>query len=107
MNSALLVREARLRTGLTQRELAERLGTTQSVVSRWESGGVHPSAETLSSIIEACGLELHVALTEIDRGDAALIERTLGLTPEQRLDELVRTVEFIRAGRIALEESLG
>ena len=102
MISSTLIREARLRAGLTQQELADRLGATQSVVARWESGRVRPSAETLTSIVEACGLELRVSLVDANPGDVSLIERSLGLTPEERFDELVRTVAFIQAGRAAL-----
>jgi hypothetical protein len=106
MNAGALIREARLRAGLTQRELAEKVGTTQSSIARWEAGGARPSLETLSSLARSCGLELRISLAEPDPGDAALIERTLSLTPEQRLDGLVRTVRFIAAGRSALRSAL-
>ena len=107
MTSATMIREARLRAGLTQRELAERLSTTQSAIARWEAGVVRPSLETLSEIAHACGLELRLGLVDEDAGDASLIERTLTLTPEQRFDELVRTVSFVKAGRRALAERRG
>lgn len=107
MNSSYLIREARLRAGLSQRELAERVRTTQSAVARWEAGRTHPSAETLAKVVEACGLELRPSLVDAEPGDVTLIERTLELTPEQRLDELVRTVAFIRAGRRALRARRG
>ena len=47
MQSADLIREARLRAGLTQHELAERSGRDRSVIARWEQGTVAPSIETL------------------------------------------------------------
>jgi transcriptional regulator with XRE-family HTH domain len=107
MHSAAIVREARLRAGLTQQELAERLATTQSAIARWEAGATRPSAEALASVVEACGLELRVSLVAADPQETSLLERTLALSPEQRLDELVRTVSFIRAGRRALADQLG
>ena len=107
MDSASLIREARLRAGLTQGELAARLATTQSAVARWEAGGVRPSAETLGEIARACGLELRASLVEADGSDASLVEHALTLTPTERLDQLVRTVAFIRAGRAALAARLG
>jgi transcriptional regulator with XRE-family HTH domain len=53
MRSAALIREARLRAGLTQAELAERTGRDRSVVARWEQGVVAPSVETLTELIRA------------------------------------------------------
>lgn len=38
MQAARLIREARLKAGLSQAELAHRLHTKQSVVARWETG---------------------------------------------------------------------
>ena len=43
----------RLRRGLTQKQLADRLKTTQSVVSRLESGRAKPSLPTLKRLAEA------------------------------------------------------
>lgn len=54
------VRAERERLGLTQSELAERMGTTQPTVARLEAGGVTPSLETLHRAAEALGLELVV-----------------------------------------------
>lgn len=102
MNSASVIKEARLRAGLSQTELADRLGTTQSAIARWEAGRANPSADALGRVVAACGLELRASLVEVDPMDAISIERTLTLTPEQRFDELVRTVAFIHSGRRAL-----
>jgi len=54
------VRAERKRLGLTQAELAERMGTTQPTVARLEAGGVSPSLDTLHRAAEALGLELVV-----------------------------------------------
>ena len=102
MSSADLICEARLRAGLTQTELAERAGTTQSAIARWETGGAEPSLETLARVIRACGLELRVGLDDADPSEVSLIERNLALSPTERLDQLVHTVAFLRAGRAAL-----
>jgi transcriptional regulator with XRE-family HTH domain len=55
---------ARSEQGLTQAEVAERIGTTQSAVARMESGrGKHsPSLATLSKYAEALGCKLEVRL---------------------------------------------
>ncbi len=46
---------ARVRAGLTQAELAERMGTTQSAVARIESGRRLPSMKTLLRYAKATG----------------------------------------------------
>ncbi|HXP85149.1 MAG TPA: helix-turn-helix transcriptional regulator [Bryobacteraceae bacterium] len=50
--------EARNRAGLTQQELARKMGTTQPVVARLESGRVRPSMRTLGRLAEAAGSRL-------------------------------------------------
>ena len=47
--------QARAESGLTQEDLAERMGTTQSTVARWESGKALPSCRTLMRLAEATG----------------------------------------------------
>jgi len=83
-----LIREARLRSGLTQQELAERLGTAQSVIARWESGHRSPTVETLVRAVRACGLELNMSLASYDRDHELMIRRNLALSPGARLDKL-------------------
>lgn len=41
------LRESRLKSHLTQEELAHRINTDKKQISRWESGGSVPHAETL------------------------------------------------------------
>lgn len=62
MNASVLIREAREAAGLTQAELAERLGTTQSAVARLESGRSAPTVATLDRVAAALGLRLSVRL---------------------------------------------
>jgi ribosome-binding protein aMBF1 (putative translation factor) len=56
------VAEQRLRRGLSQRELAELTGTTQSAIARLEAGGRPPRIDTLMRIAEALDCELIVQL---------------------------------------------
>lgn len=51
---------ARLAAGLTQKELAQRIGTKQSNMSRIENGNCNPSITTLSRIAKATGKKLQV-----------------------------------------------
>lgn len=59
---------ARAQAGLTQADLARRMHTTQSVVSRIESG-VNVSISTLARFAEACGSRLRVQMVR-ERGTA-------------------------------------
>ncbi|WP_395685330.1 helix-turn-helix domain-containing protein [Caenimonas koreensis] len=65
---------ARSEQGLTQAEVAERIGTTQSAVARMESGrGKHsPSLATLSRYAEALGCKLEVRLVRVRAGKRKL-----------------------------------
>jgi ribosome-binding protein aMBF1 (putative translation factor) len=63
---AFEVRELREKRGLSQRELAERLGTTQSAVARLEAGNVSPSLPTLDKLADALGVELVVGFVDLD-----------------------------------------
>ena len=59
--SAELVR-ARVRAGLSQAELAARMGTSQSAIARLESGQTLPSTKTLLRFAKATGSKVHVRL---------------------------------------------
>lgn len=58
------LREERVRAGLSQRELARRLGLSASLISQLESGQSRPSVGTLYSIVT----ELGVSLDSVIRG---------------------------------------
>lgn len=48
-----ILRAARLRAGLTAREVAQTLGVSESRVSLWENGRAEPRARVLSQYVEA------------------------------------------------------
>ncbi|HVL73080.1 MAG TPA: helix-turn-helix transcriptional regulator [Beijerinckiaceae bacterium] len=62
MEIAFAIAEARHRARLTQAQLAEKVGTSQATVARWESGGHMPSTKTLARIAAATGTRLRVEL---------------------------------------------
>ena len=62
-----MLRSARLRSHLTQGQLAARAGITQSVVSAYESGRRQPSVPTLTALIAATGFELDLQLRATPR----------------------------------------
>lgn len=82
--------KARAEQGLTQAQVAEKIGTTQSAVARLESGrGKHsPSLATLSKYAEALGCKLEVRLVRKRARAAGATGRSTGqasrATPVQR-----------------------
>jgi transcriptional regulator with XRE-family HTH domain len=88
------IREWRRAAGLSQAALAERIGTTQSAVSRWEHGHEEPRLSTLVAILRGCGLTGELLIGEdVDR---AQIRRQLALSPRRRLEGLTN-VSRLRA----------
>ena len=67
---ARAVIEARKAAGLTQLELAQKMGTTQPVVARLEAGNARPSLRTLERLAEATGSKLVIALQPCKKGTA-------------------------------------
>ena len=64
-HAASTLRQARLRSGLTQTALAARANISQSVVSAYESSARDPSFETLRKLVAATGFELHMSLAPL------------------------------------------
>lgn len=67
---------ARTRANLTQAELAEKMGTSQSTIARLESGAAKPSLSTLRRYAKATGARLKITLepkarSKKDRGKRA------------------------------------
>ena len=52
---------ARAQADLTQEQVAQRMGTTQAVIARLESGRVKPSTRTLERIARATGCRLRIS----------------------------------------------
>ncbi|TPW14954.1 MAG: hypothetical protein FD127_1090 [Acidimicrobiaceae bacterium] len=57
------VRDAREAAGLSQRELAARMGTSQAAVARLEAGGVGATLTTLQRMAAALDLKVTVELS--------------------------------------------
>lgn len=52
--------DARKRTGMTQQQLAEKTGISQSDISKFETGGGNPSIKTLQRLAAGMGMILQV-----------------------------------------------
>jgi transcriptional regulator with XRE-family HTH domain len=67
------LRDARLDRGLSQAEVAERIGTTQSAVARLESGRSDPRLSTIGRYAEVVGVTVSV---DADRKRTPSLEKT-------------------------------
>jgi transcriptional regulator with XRE-family HTH domain len=92
MTTGMLIREARLRAGLSQVELAQRSGKDRAQLARWERDAVQPSLETLRELLHACGFDIDLTLVpyvEEEHVDARL-QKTLTQSPQERLQAMLR-----------------
>ncbi len=80
---------ARRRAGLTQRELAERLGLRQATIARWERGHRQVGLEDVEAVAAACGLQLEAHLVAEDRSWWPQIALQLELDPLDRVRRLI------------------
>jgi len=62
VDSATIIVRARQGSGLSQRELARRAGTSAAAVCLYESGQRTPRTDTFTRLIAACGARLDVSL---------------------------------------------
>lgn len=65
MTTGEALREARTRSGLTQRELALRLGTTQSAVARAEADAIEPTLTYIRRVATATGQRVVVEVRPV------------------------------------------
>jgi ribosome-binding protein aMBF1 (putative translation factor) len=86
---AELIRVARVEAGLSQNELAQRIGSRQPVVSRWENGEDEPRLSTLRRLLRACGLSLSLKVDRHDDVDRSQIRQQLAMSPTERLASVV------------------
>jgi transcriptional regulator with XRE-family HTH domain len=96
---ATIIRQARRDSGLSQEQLAHRLGISQPAVAKLEREGSNPTVGTLDRTLRATGHRLALDVRRPVPGvDPSLIRRHLELTPAQRL----RTLEEMYATAQAL-----
>jgi transcriptional regulator with XRE-family HTH domain len=89
VKSAALLREARLRAGLSQVALAGRSGKDRVQIGRWEAGQVAPSLDTLVDLVRACGFDLSLMLAPVEAVADERLTELQRLSPERRLDQML------------------
>lgn len=96
--SGTIVRKAREQAGLTQVELAERLGVSQPTVARLESPRSNPTLSTLRRAIAATGNELGFTLRQVAYPgiDETLIRSSLQRSPAERMENFMSSYRGLR-----------
>ena len=94
MRSGDLIRDARLRAGISQGELGARVGRDRAQIARWERNAVSPSLETLQELVRACGYDFSLKLEPFTpEDDDDVLRETLLLTPDARLRRMLDELE--------------
>jgi transcriptional regulator with XRE-family HTH domain len=108
MEADALIRHARRAAGLTQAELARRLGTSQPSIVKLERPGANPTVRTLDRVLRATGHHLELSAPIWSSGvDESLIRKQLELQPAERLRQLERHTAQMRRVAIAGARSRG
>lgn len=55
---------ARIKKGITQKTLAQKIGTKQSAIARFEAGNINPSLGFLEKMAEVMGYKINVSLSK-------------------------------------------
>jgi len=106
--AAKTLRDARLRAGLTQAEVAARLGSAQSAVAQLERTGSNPTVETLGRALNATGHELSLdAKPWRPSVDETLIAEKLRMSPADRIADFEAAYGGARELALAARRSRG
>jgi transcriptional regulator with XRE-family HTH domain len=102
-----IVKRAREAAGLSQAELADRMGTTQSAVARLESRYSNPRVDTLDRAIASTGQRVTVSVDPGFGLDETLIASALRIEPRDRLRRFASSYASARRLSAAARNSLG
>jgi transcriptional regulator with XRE-family HTH domain len=101
MTAAALIRNARRTAGLSQAQLARRMGTTQSAIARLEADGSNPTVRSVEDALHATGHRLSLEAQPVHPSvDESLIRKQLELTPAERIQSLEHM--YAEARRLAM-----
>jgi transcriptional regulator with XRE-family HTH domain len=89
--AAALLQLARLKAGISQRELAERASVPATMISAYERDKRQPSLTTLLRLLNAAGFELTMKLAPHDPHDEALaaLEKARNASEQRRRDRQI------------------
>ena len=97
MNAGSIIRRAREAEGLTQAQLARRLGITQPSIARLESAGDHVTIATLQRALNVMSRTLEITSSKMPSSvDESQIREALRLTPGERIERHDRSYARVR-----------
>jgi transcriptional regulator with XRE-family HTH domain len=103
-----LIRSAREAEGLTQAQLARRLGITQPSVARLEAAGDNVTIATLQRALYAMNRTLELRSARMRSSvDESQIAASIEMTPGQRLERFEREYAGVREFALEAQESIG
>ena len=93
------LKEARLKSGLSQKDLSENIGVAKSTYSLYESGKREPNVDTIKKIASALNVSADTLLG-IDEESTTLAAHFDGDEyTEEELDEIKQFAEFVKGKR--------
>lgn len=95
MDVPTILRRAREKARLSQRQLAESAGTTQPVIAGYESGANSPTVRTLNRLLAAMDLQLRVTIEPLLADVDARLDEALARTPEVPVEQLQRLAKTV------------
>jgi transcriptional regulator with XRE-family HTH domain len=101
MSVGKVIAELRTERDLTQAQLADKVGVSQSYLARWESGKVLPRPRALKQIARALGVDAE----ELVEGQRVELEKTLGIQDNELLS-LFQEVHALNASELEALKTL-
>ncbi|MGQ0625257.1 MAG: helix-turn-helix domain-containing protein [Sporichthyaceae bacterium] len=95
MNVGAMLRTARDKAGLSQRQVADHAGIHPSMVSAYERGRRRPGIDTLEKLLAASGMTLAVELVPVGTGTGDRIERALRTPSAELLRPILSLVDHL------------
>ena len=99
MNVAATIHHARTRAGLSQADLAKKVGTSQPALARYETGVALPTLPTLERLLRGCGQQLELRTSNADERttSASSVRSQLGPLAQQLRRSRRRLLDGARA----------
>ncbi len=104
-NIGARIKDARLKAGLTQRQVAELVGVSDHAVWSWEAGKMKPTPEHLLELAYRCEtstdwlLGRNVVEAEILREADVSFRNAIGGLPMEDLETIMNFIRFVREQR--------